>query len=218
VGVKYHIVSYQLATFFLVNLISLLVLNIFVLYYFSKSLSGDISLVAKNLTEVAKGETVNLDMKLPVTSNDEMADLIIAFNKIQELEKANLKSIQEKQAMLVEGERLASLGQLIGGIAHNLRTPIMSISGGIEAVKELVQEYHDSIDDEAVTKEDLHEICDETLTWLEAMKPYCGYMSEIITTVREQAVPLNILSTNNFSLEELVRRLELLMKYELIWQ
>jgi signal transduction histidine kinase len=215
VGVQYQVSSYQIITFFLVNLISLLILNIVVLYYFSKSISGDISLVAKNLTEIAKGETVNLDMKLPVTSNDEMADLIIAFNKIQELEKANLKDIKEKQAMLVEGERLASLGQLIGGIAHNLRTPIMSISGGIEAVKELVQEYHDSIEDETVTKEDLYEICDETLSWLEAMKPYCAYMSDIITTVREQAIPLNVFSANSFSLDELVKRVELLMKYEL---
>lgn len=214
VGVRYQVVTHQLAAFFLVNFIFLLLLNIFVLYYFSKTLSGEISLVAKNLTEIAKGETVNLEMKLPVTSNDEMADLIIAFNKIQELEKANLKAIQENHAILVERERLASLGQLIGGIAHNLRTPIMSISGGIEAVKDLVLEYQESIDDDAVTKEDLHEICKETLSWLDAMKPYCSYMSEIITTVRDQAVQLSTLSTNSFTLEELIKRVEMLMKFE----
>ena len=36
---------------------------------------------------------------------------------------------------------MASLGQMIGGIAHNLKTPIMSISGAAEGILDLVNEY-----------------------------------------------------------------------------
>ena len=36
----------------------------------------------------------------------------------------DMQTIQNNQNMLMERERLASLGQLIGGIAHNLKTPI----------------------------------------------------------------------------------------------
>ena len=66
--------------------------------------------------------------------------------------------IQRTLKILMEKERLASLGQLIGGIAHNLKTPIMSISGGIEGLKDLINEYDDSIGDEQVTDEDHHQI------------------------------------------------------------
>ena len=38
----------------------------------------------------------------------------------------DMKTIKDNQDMLIEKERLASLGQMIGGIAHNLKTPIMS--------------------------------------------------------------------------------------------
>lgn len=39
-----------------------------------------------------------------------------------------METIKNNQDILMERERLAGLGQLIGGIAHNLKTPIMSYS------------------------------------------------------------------------------------------
>ena len=46
----------------------------------------------------------------------------------------DMETRKENQDMLVEKERLASLGQMIGGIAHNLKTPIMSIAGATEGL------------------------------------------------------------------------------------
>lgn len=129
--------------------------------------------------------------------------------------KKNMEALKEQQAILLEQERLASLGQLIGGIAHNLKTPIMSISGGIEALKDLVKEYDESIDDKNVTVEDHHEIAKEMLTWLDKMKPYCAYMSDIISAVKGQAVQLSDSSTSKFTLDELIKRIDVLMRHEL---
>lgn len=53
-------------------------------------------------------------------------------------------TIENNQNILMERERLASLGQLIGGIAHNLKTPIMSISGAAEGLSDLIKEYEAS--------------------------------------------------------------------------
>ena len=47
----------------------------------------------------------------------------------------DLQKIKDTQESLMESERLSSLGQLIGGIAHNLKTPIMSIAGAAESFK-----------------------------------------------------------------------------------
>ncbi len=215
VGFKYEVASNQAAVFILISFIILFVFCIFVISYFSNTITEDISLVVNNLTDIVKGAVVDLETKIPVTSNDEIGDLVVAFNKIQEREKQHIKDIEENQRVLLERERLATLGQMIGGIAHNIRSPIMSIAGGMEALKDLVKEYDESVDNVSVTKEDHHEIAKEMMEWLESMRPYCSFMSDLISAVREQAVQLNASTYTNFTLEELVKRIELLLKFEL---
>ncbi|MCX7746301.1 MAG: HAMP domain-containing histidine kinase [Clostridia bacterium] len=215
VGVTFKVASNETINYFFGSFLALLVLNAFVLSYFSKSLSEDISLVAESLSEIAEGESVNLDKKLPVTSNDEIGDLVIAFNKIQEREKEHIKSIKENQAVMMEQERLASLGQLIGGIAHNLKTPIMSLAGGLEGLKDLIAEYKEAVGDQEVTEDDHREIAGEMMEWVEKMRPHCAYMSDIITAVKGQAVQLNASTNSIFTVDELINRVEILMKHEI---
>ena len=150
----------------------------------------------------------------PIISRKIFLGILILFKDITE-HKRNMEALREQQAILLEQERLASLGQLIGGIAHNLKTPIMSLAGGIEALKDLTFEYRDSIDDESVTISDHKEIAKEMLSWLEKMKPYCAYMSDVISAVKGQAVQMNESSTVKFTVDELVKRVDLLMKHEL---
>ncbi len=215
VGVKYEVLSQKAIIFFIISFLVLITVNIIVLSYFSKALSDDIRLVAYGLNKIVEGNHADLNKKLPVTSNDEIGDLVLAFNRIQDLEKAHIKSIQEQQARLIEKERLASLGQLIGGITHNLRSPIMSIAGAVEALRDLTSEYEQSIDDSEVTKEDHHEIAKEMRTWVEKIKPHCSYMSEIISTVKGQAVNTDSSCSKSFTLGELVKKVDILMNHEL---
>lgn len=151
----------------------------------------------------------------PIISNKSHLGTIILFRDITENIK-HLADIEEKHAILMEQERLASLGQLIGGIAHNLKTPIMSISGAVEGLKDLVYEYDQSADDETVTAEDHREIAGEMRTWLNKIPPYCAYMTDIIDTVKGQAMCLSNTTMISFSVNELVKRIELLLKYELV--
>ena len=115
----------------------------------------------------------------------------------------------------MERERLASLGQLIGGIAHNLKTPIMSISGAAEGLTDLVREYNESIDDPQVTKEDHHAIAKDMQDWIDKTKSYTEYMSDIITAVKGQAVTLSEEQSVTFDIEELLKRVNILMRHEL---
>ena len=128
----------------------------------------------------------------------------------------DMQTIREKQEILMGQERLASLGQLIGGIAHNLKTPIMSISGGIEGIKDLAEEYLDSIGDDSVTEEDHREIASEMLEWVRKIKPHCSYMSDIISAVKGQAVKFNTSGLLSFTIDEVVKRIDILLKHELI--
>lgn len=249
-GVKYEVTSNATVAFFFISFIILLGLNSLILSYFSKSLADDISMVAKGLSEIAEGGDVENAKPLPVTSNDEIGDLVRAFNKIQELEVAhieeikkttlqlnekneeltalnqemiatnealsdNMEMLKQTQDQLVESERLASLGQLIGGIAHNLKTPIMSIAGGIEAVEELASEVEEDTIAGTLEKQDYIEISKEIKDWIVKIKEHQAYMSDIITTVKGQAVQMNVSAIADFDLDELLKRIEILMKHEL---
>lgn len=150
----------------------------------------------------------------PIYSSKKFIGTIILLKDITEYKKS-LQIIKENQEMLVERERLASLGQLVGGIAHNMKTPIMSIAGGLEALKDLVKEYAESIDDSSVSNQDHEEIAQEMLQWIEKIKPHCSYMSDVISTVKGQAAQFNESSTSRFSLDELVKKIEILMRHEL---
>lgn len=127
----------------------------------------------------------------------------------------DMETIQENQNMLMERERLASLGQLIGGIAHNLKTPIMSISGAAEGISDLVKEYDTSIGDPEVTVQDHHEIAHDMQEWVEKIKSYTEYMSDVITAVKGQAVTMSEEQAVSFDIEELMKRVNILMRHEL---
>ncbi len=127
----------------------------------------------------------------------------------------DMETIKRNQDMLVEKERLASLGQLVGGIAHNLKTPIMSIAGAAEGLTDLVKEYDSSIGDPEVNDQDHHEIAHDMSEWIEKIKTHTSYMSDIITAVKGQAVTLNENEEDSFTINELVKRVNILMKHEL---
>ena len=126
-----------------------------------------------------------------------------------------MQTIKNNQDMLLERERLASLGQLIGGIAHNLKTPIMSISGAAEGLTDLVKEYEASVGDPEVTVQDHHDIAKDMKDWIEKIHSYTEYMSDIITAVKGQAVTMSEEQAVSFTLDELVKRVNILMKHEL---
>ena len=127
----------------------------------------------------------------------------------------DMQTIKENQNMLMERERLASLGQLIGGIAHNLKTPIMSIAGAAEGLTDLIKEYRASVGDPEVTVDDHHAIANDMTEWVEKIRNYTEYMSDVITAVKGQAVTLSEEQAVSFNLDELVKRVDILMKHEL---
>lgn len=140
--------------------------------------------------------------------------ILILFKDITQ-HKQDIQTIQNNQDMLMEKERLASLGQLIGGISHNLKTPIMSISGAAERLTDLINEYDASIGDPEVTNNDHHAIANDMREWITKIHSYTSYMSDIITAVKGQAVNLSENENNEFTVDELFKRVNILMKHEI---
>ena len=155
----------------------------------------------------------NVEITSMFSDNLLLGTLILFKDTTQHI--LDMEQIQNNQSLLMERERLASLGQLIGGIAHNLKTPIMSISGATEGLTDLIKEYDESIGDPEVTNEDHHAIAKDMSEWVDKIKTHTAYMSDVITAVKGQAVTLSENENITFDIDELVKRVDILMKHEL---
>lgn len=149
-----------------------------------------------------------------IFQNKEFLGKLVLFKDITQ-HKKDMQTIKRNQDIIVERERLATLGQMIGGIAHNLKTPIMSISGATQGITDLIKEYELSIDNPQVNSEDHHAIAKEMLDWTEKIKSYLEYMSDVITAVKGQAVNLSDEQQDTFTIANLVKHVNILMKHEL---
>lgn len=151
----------------------------------------------------------------PINSDNTSLGTLFLLKDITQ-HKEDMETIKNNQDILMERERLAGLGQLIGGIAHNLKTPIMSIAGAVQGIENLIHEYDESIDDPLVNSQDHHDIAKDMEEWIPKIRAHLEYMSDIITTVKGQAVAsLSSDDTEEFTITELIKRVNILMKHEL---
>lgn len=151
----------------------------------------------------------------PINSDNNSLGTLFLLKDITQ-HKEDMETIKNNQDILMERERLAGLGQLIGGIAHNLKTPIMSIAGATQGLENLIKEYDESIDDPLVNSQDHHDIARDMEEWITKIRAHLEYMSDIITTVKGQAVAsLSTDDTEEFTVAELIKRVNILMKHEL---
>ena len=149
-----------------------------------------------------------------ITNEGSFLGTLLLFKDVTQ-HTVDMQTIKDSQDMLIEKERLATLGQMIGGIAHNLKTPIMSIAGAAEGLSDLIKEYDSSIGDKDVTEADHHEIASDMAVWIEKTKTHLSYMSDIITAIKGQAVAFSEQTASGFTVKELINYVDILMKHEL---
>lgn len=139
---------------------------------------------------------------------------VVIFKDITQL-KRSMQQLQESQNRMMEQERFAFLGQMIGGLAHNLKTPIMSISGCVSAADTLVDECLSSLEDANVNNDDYREIYGEMRDWFQKILDSTAYMSDIITAIKGQATSVSASNDSVFTVDELIKRTTLLLRHEL---
>lgn len=147
--------------------------------------------------------------------NEKPAGFVVIFKDITQLKKS-MQQLQESQNHMMEQERFAFLGQMMGGLAHNLKTPIMSISGCIASADALVDECLSSLDDPVVTSDDYREIYSEMRDWFQKILDSTAYMSDIITAIKGHTASVTAYNNDFFTVDEVIQRTSVLMRHELL--
>jgi signal transduction histidine kinase len=105
--------------------------------------------IAKPLAAVTKiaqrvTEESNFQLQVPVTSTDEVGVLAASLNQL--IQKVNhlleeLKSEQESQ--ILQNEKMATLGRMLAGVAHEVNNPINFIYANIDPARTYVEDILD---------------------------------------------------------------------------
>jgi two-component system, NtrC family, sensor kinase len=150
----------------LFTFLSFLVFLIIMSFYFVREVISPIESLIKASRELKDAREAPI---IDNRSRTEVAELIDAFNEMSQqivdsdqkmkkqldlLEQANTK-IKSTQTQLVQSAKLASLGELVAGIAHELNNPIGFIYSNISHLREYSQALFKIIDKSRVNKNEL---------------------------------------------------------------
>ena len=141
------------------------IIVIFIALWMSSMIIKSISNLLKGTKEYSKH---NFDYKINITSKDEIGDLEKSFNdmsseikqlidqhkednivldsKVQE----QLKEIRKKDKILIQQSKMASMGEMIGNIAHQWRQPLNVIGTSVMTLQ--IKYENNLLDDEYFNK------------------------------------------------------------------
>jgi signal transduction histidine kinase len=105
-------------------------MGVLVCQVLSNRIVNPLKLMSDSMKRIGEGklESLRLDSR-----DSELVSLTNAFNKM-------LGELHQRQRHLVQSEKLASLGTLLSGVAHELNNPLSNISTSTEILKEEIQE------------------------------------------------------------------------------
>lgn len=96
------------------------------------------------------------------------------------------REVSAQQRQLLLSEKMAGIGRLTAGIAHEMNTPLSAVRSALEEAKKLAEEYRDSIGDHEVTDDDHKAIAADILKSLDLSRRAAEKASSFVRSIKSQ--------------------------------
>jgi signal transduction histidine kinase len=160
------------------------------------------TLRVKHITSLERVKRVQEELEV---ANEELE--VRVAKRTQDLVDAidNLKTTQSK---LVESEKLASLGKLIAGVAHELNTPLGVCMTAQSYLNEVVQDIDNKIKVDKLTRSDFDNSVKVIVDAVSLLDANLSRSRSLISNFKKLALNSSDQVISRFSLTQLIRQIE----------
>ena len=117
----------------------------------SRRITRPLERLSSAVRKIAKGD---FDVNVAIKSSDEIGELSTSFNDMAAELKKREASLKKAQYALIQSEKMAAVGNLSAGLAHEVKTPVSAVLGDAQLSKrkltdpEALKGYLDTIEHE----------------------------------------------------------------------
>lgn len=97
--------------------------------FLSRGITGPLKKLVDATVKISKGEFIQ---EIDIDSKDEIGNLAQSFNDMSYQLLLTRKRMEEANKKLIQAEKLASIGRISAGIAHEIRNPLTSVKLNIQ--------------------------------------------------------------------------------------
>jgi len=131
-------------------------------------------------------------------------------NKALELKRINSElesaygSLKENEQKLLVSEKMASLGRLTAGIAHEMNAPLATLRSSLKELNELVYEYDNSIENDQVLPDDHKSIAKDMMKFFKLAEQAAEKSAGFIKGIKAQTVNMNTSNSQLFNVADVI--------------
>ena len=147
----------------------------------------------------------------PIMSKTIFIGILLLFRDIT-LHKENLQKIKQAHNQLMQRERLASLGEIAGGVAHDINSPLSSIQTELHIINTLATRIEESGE---ITQEKVLQYLSEIKKRIQNTSSASQKIVKIVNSVRNHTRNLSGETVQDFYIGSIFDDLKILLDHQL---